>query len=69
MLFCRATLPLSLATLTYPTGPIRRHRAAIGSRRRRLSPSDQALLVLVRRHKGESFAEATAGFGVSTSTC
>ena len=46
MLFYRATLPLSRQTLTYVAGIIGRHRAAIGSLRRKLKPGQQALLVL-----------------------
>jgi hypothetical protein len=49
-------------------GIIRRHRKAIGSGWRLLTPGRQALLVLVHLRKGETFAEVGAGFGVSTST-
>ena len=49
-------------------GIIRRHRAAIGSRWRKLNPGRQALLVLACLRKGETFAEVAAGFGVGTST-
>jgi DDE superfamily endonuclease len=56
MLFYRATLPLSSRTLTYVTGIIRCHLAAIGSRWRKLNPGRQALLILVYLRKGETFA-------------
>jgi hypothetical protein len=38
MLFYRAALPLSHATLTYVAGVIRRHRRQIGSCWRKLNP-------------------------------
>jgi DDE superfamily endonuclease/Helix-turn-helix of DDE superfamily endonuclease len=68
MLFYRAALPLSSRTLTFVSGIIRRHRAAIGSPWRKLNPGRQALLVLVHLRKGETFAELAAGFGVGVST-
>lgn len=53
-----------------PTCPasFRRHRRAIGSPWRRLNPGRQALLVLVHLRKGETLAEAAAGFGVGATT-
>ena len=68
MLFYRAALPLSSRTLTFASGIIRRHRAAIGSPRRALNPGRQALLVLAYLRKGETFAELAAGFGVGVAT-
>src|SRR5512135_3539833 len=68
LLFYRAALPLSRQTLTYVTGIIRRHRAAIGSCWRKLNPGQQALLVLAYLRKGDPFAEVAAGFGISTAT-
>src|ERR1700757_953529 len=68
MLFYRAALPLSRKTLTFVSGIIRRHRASIGSPWRTLNPGRQALLVLAYLRKGETFAEAAAGFGIGTST-
>ena len=38
MLFYRAALPLSRQALTFTAGIIRRHRASIGSLRRKLNP-------------------------------
>ena len=55
-------------TLTYVAGIIRRHRAQIGSCWRKLNPARQALLVLAYLHKGETFAELAAGFGIGTAT-
>ena len=68
MLFYRAALPLSRKTLAFVSGIIRRHRASIGSRWRRLNPGQQALLVLAYLRKGETFAELAAGFAVGTTT-
>jgi hypothetical protein len=68
MLFCRACLPLSRATLACLAGVIRRYRRQIGSCWRRCNPGQQALLVLAYLRKGETFAALAAGFGVGTST-
>ncbi|MFD9946809.1 transposase family protein [Nonomuraea sp. NPDC059023] len=68
MLFYRAAVDLSRSTLNYVAGIIRRHRKAMGSRWRRLNPGQQALLVLVYLRKDETFAEISAGFGVSATT-
>ncbi len=68
MLFHRAAMPLSRQTLTFAAGVIRRHRAAIGSRGRKLNPGQQALLVLTYLRKGETFTDLAAGFGVGTTT-
>ena len=68
MLFYRAALPLSSWTLNYVAGIVRRHRASTGSLWRKLNPGQQALLVLACLRKGETFAEAAAGFGVGTAT-
>ena len=68
MLFYRACLPLSRATLAYLAGVIRRHRRQIGSCWRKCNPGQQALLVLAHLHKGETFADLAAGFGIGTAT-
>ena len=57
ILFYPAALPLSSQTLNYTAGVIRRHRKSIGSPWRKLSPGQQALLVLAYLRKGETFAE------------
>jgi hypothetical protein len=64
----RAALPLSRKTLAFVAGLIRRHRRAIGSRWRKLSPGQEALLVLAYLRKGETFAELAAGFGIGRAT-
>jgi hypothetical protein len=43
-----ASIPLSTGSVTHLTSMITQHRAAIGSRWRRLSAGRQALLVLAR---------------------
>jgi hypothetical protein len=68
MLFYRAVLPLSRATLVYAAGVIRRHRRQIGSCWRKLNSGQQAQLVLAHLRKGETSAELAAGLGVSTAT-
>jgi hypothetical protein len=68
VLFYRAALPLSRKTLNYVAGIIRRHLKAIGSRWRKLNPGQAALLVLAYLKKGDTFAEAAAGFGVGRTT-
>jgi hypothetical protein len=68
VLFCRAAVDLSRATLNYVAGLIRRRRKAIGSAWRLLNPDRQALLVLVYLCKDETFAEISAGFAVSATT-
>ena len=67
-MFYRAALPLSCKTLNYAAGIIRRHRKSIGSRWRKLSPGQQALLVLAYLRKGETFADLAAGYGVGRTT-
>ena len=68
MLFYRAALPLSRATLAYLAGVIRRYRRQIGSCWRKCNPGQQALLVLAHLRKGETFADLAAGFGIGTAT-
>jgi hypothetical protein len=68
MLFYRACLPLSRATLAYLAGVIRRYCGQIGSCWRKCNPGQQALLVLAHLRKGETFAELAAGFGIGTAT-
>jgi hypothetical protein len=68
MLFYRAALPLSRATLAYLAGVIRRYRRQIGSCWRKCNAGQQALLVLAHLRKGETFAGLAAGFGIGTAT-
>jgi CDGSH-type Zn-finger protein len=68
MLFYRAALPLSSRSLNYAAGLIRRRLKATGSRWRKLSPGQEALLVLAYLRKGETFEDLAAGFGVGRTT-
>jgi len=68
MLLYRAALPLSRQTLSYVAGIIRRHLARIGSCWRKLSPGQQALLVLAHLRMGETLTQLAAWFGVGTAT-
>jgi Helix-turn-helix of DDE superfamily endonuclease len=61
-------MPLSRQTLAFVSGIIRRHHTSIGSRWRKLSPGQQALLVLVYLRKGETFADLAAGVGIGVTT-
>ena len=68
MLFYPAALPLSRQPLTYTARVICRHRRQIGSPWRKLTPGQQALLVLAYLRKGETYAELAAWFGIGTAT-
>jgi hypothetical protein len=68
MLFYRAALPLSSKTLNFTAGVVRRHLRAIGSRWRRPSQGQQALLALAYLRKGETFDDLAAGFGIGRTT-
>ena len=68
MLFYRATVDVSPSTLNYTAEVIRRHCKMIGPVWRLLNPGRQALLVLVRLHKDETFAQLTAGFRILIAT-
>jgi hypothetical protein len=47
---------------------LRGHRAKIGTRWRRLSVGEQAMLVLAHLRKGETYAELAAGYDIGTTT-
>jgi DDE superfamily endonuclease/Helix-turn-helix of DDE superfamily endonuclease len=68
MLFYRAGLDLSPTTLNFVTNAIRDHRAGIGSRWRRLTCRDQALLVLAHLRNGDTYHRLAAGFGIGVAT-
>lgn len=46
----------------------RRHRAAIGSRWRKLPPQRQALLLLAHLRNGETYTRLAPGFGLGAAT-
>jgi hypothetical protein len=47
---------------------LRRRRSQVGTRWRRLSAGQQALLVVAHLRKGETYADLAAGFGIGTTT-
>jgi len=63
-----ASMPVSNRTQQVLADALRHHRAAMGSRWRRLPPGQQALLVLAHLRKGETYTALAGGFGVSTTT-
>jgi hypothetical protein len=64
----RSTIPLSTATLQHAATVLRRHRARIGCRWRRLSCSRQALLVLAHLRNGDTYTRLAAGFRIGVAT-
>jgi len=68
MLTYSASIQLSTRSLVWLGEQIRAHREAIGSRWRRLDPSEQALLVLAHLRCGDTYARLAAGFKVGIAT-
>lgn len=69
MLTYRACIPgLSTAHLNHLSGLLRRRRTEIGSRWRRLTPGEQALLVLAHLRCGDTLAQLAGSFDVGTTT-
>lgn len=62
------TVDLSEANLQLTARLIRAHRAALGSRWRRLDPGQQALLALVYLRKGETYAALAEGWRIGRTT-
>jgi hypothetical protein len=63
-----SALDLSTSTLTFLAERLAAHRAALGSRWRKLPPARQALLVLAHLRCGDTYARLAAGFGVGVAT-
>jgi Helix-turn-helix of DDE superfamily endonuclease/DDE superfamily endonuclease len=63
-----AGIDLSSSTLRHVSRLISAHRREIGSRWRRLIPGRQALLVLARLRRGDTYAQLAAGFRVGIAT-
>src|SRR6187399_1781038 len=59
---------VSTTMLQFVTGVLRAHRRAAGTRWRVLSSGRQALMVLARLRKGETYRDLAVGFGVGTTT-
>lgn len=68
MLVYPSALDLSTPHLRFLTDRLAAHRAARGTRWRRLSASRQALLVLAHLRLGHTYAQLAAGFQVGVST-
>jgi hypothetical protein len=47
---------------------LRQRRSSVGTRWRRLSVGQQAMLVLAHLRKGETYADLGAGYGIGTTT-
>jgi hypothetical protein len=62
------TITLSTAHLTHLARLLRAHRAAIGSRWRKLTADQQALLVLAHLRNGDTYTRLAAGFGLGVAT-
>jgi Helix-turn-helix of DDE superfamily endonuclease len=50
------------------TDALRHRRSTVGTRWRRLSVGEQAMLVVAHLRKGETYAELGAGYGIGTTT-
>ncbi len=68
MLVYPSSMPVSNRALQVLAEALRQRRSAMGSRWRRLSAGEQALLVLAYLNKGETYTALAAGFGVGTAT-
>lgn len=63
-----AGLSVSNHALITLSDALRRRRATIGTRWRRLSVGEQALLVVAHLRKGETYADLATGHGIGTTT-
>jgi hypothetical protein len=63
-----AGISVSNHALITVSDALRHRRAVVGTRWRRLSAGQQALLVLAHLRKGETYADLAAGFSVGTTT-
>jgi hypothetical protein len=63
-----SSMPVSNRALQVLAEALRQRRSAMGSRWRRLSAGEQALLVLAYLNKGETYTALAGGFGVGTAT-
>jgi DDE superfamily endonuclease len=63
-----SSMPVSNRALQVLADALRHRRSVVGSRWRRLSAGEQALLVLAHLNKGETYTALAGGFGVGTTT-
>lgn len=68
MLVYPSWMSVSNRALQVLADALRHRRRAVGSRWRRLSAGEQALLVLAHLKKGETYTALAGGFGVGTAT-
>ena len=68
MLVYPSSMPVSNRALQVLADALRHRRSVMGSRWRRLTAGEQALLVLAHLHKGETYTALAGGFGVGTTT-
>src|SRR5438445_499816 len=68
MLFYRKRLDVSTLTRSWLALLIRDHRRRIGSRYRRLTEREQALLVLAHLREGETYLDLAASFAIGAAT-
>jgi hypothetical protein len=63
-----SSMPVSNRALQTLADALRHRRTVMRTRWRRLTPGEQALLVLAHLNKGETYTALAAGFGVGTTT-
>ncbi len=63
-----AGLSVSNHALITLSDALRHRRASVGTRWRRLSVGEQALLVVAHLRKGETYTDLAVGFGIGTTT-
>lgn len=68
MITYQSVLPVSAATIGWLTSMITAHRARIGSRWRKATPAQQAVLVLAMLRKDERLLDLATPNGISAST-
>ena len=68
MLVYPSAMPVSTKALTFVSDALRAHRRTLGTRWRRLTAGDQALMLLAHLRKGETYRDLAAGFGVGVAT-
>ena len=68
MLVYPSSMPVSNRALQVLADALRHRRSVMGSRWRRLTAGEQALVVLAHLNKGETYTALAGGFGVGTTT-
>ena len=63
-----AGMTVSNRALIMLSDALRKNRATLGTRWRRLEAGQQALLVVAHLRKGETYPDLAAGFGIGTTT-